>query len=74
FTSHCLYCDVFDLMSKYHFKLDSRRFIQELFLQTLKFHELWEEPLRIFCSTENVSSTRIVIERPADDDEPLSTV
>uniref|UniRef100_A0A914W0J1 Rapamycin-insensitive companion of mTOR domain-containing protein n=1 Tax=Plectus sambesii TaxID=2011161 RepID=A0A914W0J1_9BILA len=21
FTSHCLYCDVFDLMSKYHFKL-----------------------------------------------------
>ena len=46
FNDLCLYSDVSILMTKFAFRLASRRFIQELFMD-LQYEELYEEPFRI---------------------------
>lgn len=43
FTDLCLYSEVCLLMTKYSFRLSSRRFIQELFMD-VNFDALYEEP------------------------------
>ena len=46
FNDLCLYSDVSCLLTKYSFRLSTRRFIQELFID-LQWEELYEEPFRL---------------------------
>ncbi|XP_059078689.1 rapamycin-insensitive companion of mTOR-like isoform X2 [Tigriopus californicus] len=46
FNDLCLYSDVCILLSRYSFRLSTRRFIQELFMD-LHFEELYEEPFKL---------------------------
>lgn len=46
FNDLCLYSDVCILLSRYSFRLSTRRFIQELFMD-LHFEELYEEPCKL---------------------------
>jgi len=58
FTDLCLYSEVCLLLSEYSFRLFSRRFLQELFMD-IDYSELYVEPYRILgmsCRTENNAS------------------
>ena len=46
FTDLCLYSEVCLLLSEYSFRLFSRRFLQELFMD-VDFEELYAEPMKI---------------------------
>ena len=46
FTDLCLYSEVCLLLSEYSFRLFSRRFLQELFMD-VDFEELYKEPMKI---------------------------
>ena len=54
FMDLCLYSEVCLLMSKYSFRLSSRRFIQELFMD-LSYAELYEEPYKVLGLVRNTA-------------------
>ena len=58
FTDLCLYSEVCLLLSEYSFRLFSRRFLQELFMD-VDYSELYVEPYRILeisnCEESNLA-------------------
>ena len=56
FTDLCLYSEVCLLLSEYSFRLFSRRFLQELFMD-IDYSELYVEPYRILGISDRAENT-----------------
>ena len=56
FTDLCLYSEVCLLLSEYSFRLFSRRFLQELFMD-IDFSELYVEPYKILGMSHRPESS-----------------
>uniref|UniRef100_A0A0K2V7N4 Rapamycininsensitive companion of mTORlike [Saccoglossus kowalevskii] n=1 Tax=Lepeophtheirus salmonis TaxID=72036 RepID=A0A0K2V7N4_LEPSM len=62
FNDLCLYSEVSLLLSKYAYRLTSRRFIQELFID-LHYDDLYEEPAKIL-KIEDLENVREMMDDP----------